>query len=168
MSTGETIFGFFFMFWSVSGYLLPAIIAKCRNHYNRGAIFVLTLLGGWTLIGWVIAMVWAMRRSPAQQPSIPARKAYPDCPDSKAKRFFESSLRSFIQHERPLEFVGRDIEYDIGCMVALAVRNTEWLYEHQKDICDTMTTDQFMVLNVAICTTVYFTWLWQLQHPTTA
>lgn len=74
---GEAIASIFIIVLATSGYLLPAIIAKCRNHYNSGAIFVLNLLGGWTLVGWVIAMVWAMLRSPPQ-PSTPTGKVYPD------------------------------------------------------------------------------------------
>jgi hypothetical protein len=65
-----------------------------------------------------------------------------------------------------LELVGRDVDYEIACMTALAVHNFELLYEGQREIIDTMTTDQFGVLNIAIGTTIYFAWLWQLQHPT--
>src|SRR4030095_5348950 len=38
-------------------YFLPTIVG--RNRRNAGAIFLLTLLLGWTLLGWVIALVWA-------------------------------------------------------------------------------------------------------------
>lgn len=41
-------------------YFLPAIIAKSKKRTNTGAIFALNLLLGWTLIGWVIALVWAL------------------------------------------------------------------------------------------------------------
>jgi Superinfection immunity protein len=40
-------------------YFLPWIVAGTRNHHNRGAIFVLNVLLGWTFVGWVIALVWA-------------------------------------------------------------------------------------------------------------
>jgi DNA-directed RNA polymerase subunit RPC12/RpoP len=40
-------------------YFLPALVASGRRHYNRGAILVLNLFLGWTLIGWVAALVWA-------------------------------------------------------------------------------------------------------------
>lgn len=40
-------------------YFVPAIVAFVRNHRNRGAIFVLNLLLGWTVLGWVGALVWA-------------------------------------------------------------------------------------------------------------
>ena len=40
-------------------YFLPAIIASVRSHRQTMAIVVLNLLLGWTLIGWVVAIVWA-------------------------------------------------------------------------------------------------------------
>lgn len=40
-------------------YFLPAIIAISRNKKNKVAIVVLNFFTGWTLIGWVVAMVWA-------------------------------------------------------------------------------------------------------------
>ncbi len=39
-------------------YFLPAIVASGKK--NSGAIFVLNLLLGWTFVGWVIALVWAL------------------------------------------------------------------------------------------------------------
>ena len=158
---GDTIASIFAMVLATAGLFLPAIIAKCRNHCNKGAIFVLTLLGGWTLIGWVIAMVWAMMRSPA-------RKGYRDYPESKAGQFFEQSIRNLVQEARPPELAGRDVEDEIGCMTALAVHNFRWLYEGKNDAIDAMTMDQFLVLDVAISTAIYSTRIWQLQHPTAA
>jgi hypothetical protein len=40
-------------------YFLPAIVALSRGHHQQTAIVVLNLLLGWTVIGWVGAMVWA-------------------------------------------------------------------------------------------------------------
>lgn len=42
------------------GYLLPTTIAIIRRRTNTGAIFVLNLFLGWTLVGWVVALVWAV------------------------------------------------------------------------------------------------------------
>jgi hypothetical protein len=39
-------------------YFLPTYFG--RNKRNAGAIFALNLLLGWTLIGWVVALVWAV------------------------------------------------------------------------------------------------------------
>lgn len=50
----------------VAIYLLPFIVAMVRGKRNCLAILVLNLLLGWTLIGWVVALVWAcMIDSPA-------------------------------------------------------------------------------------------------------
>ena len=40
-------------------YFLPTIVAGIRNKKNRAAICVLNILAGWTIIGWVGAIVWA-------------------------------------------------------------------------------------------------------------
>ena len=166
MGTGEAVFGFFLWVWAGGGFFLPAIIARCRNHYNKGAILALNFFLGWTIIGWGLAMVWAIMRAPAQ-PSTPGGRPYPECPDNQAKQFFEKSIRSLVQLQRQPEFLGRNIEYDIACMTALAVNNLEWLPINEKEITNSMTKEQFMVFSCAICTAVYFTWLWKLQHPTT-
>jgi len=40
-------------------YFIPLLIALNRSHSNTLAIFVLNLLLGWSIIGWIIAAVWA-------------------------------------------------------------------------------------------------------------
>jgi ABC-type sugar transport system permease subunit len=42
-------------------YFLPFAIAFNRGRVNTGAIFALNLFLGWSLIGWVIALVWALK-----------------------------------------------------------------------------------------------------------
>jgi RsiW-degrading membrane proteinase PrsW (M82 family) len=44
---------------SILVYLLPAFIASQRGHPQTNAIFMLNLFLGWTLLGWVGALVWA-------------------------------------------------------------------------------------------------------------
>jgi len=50
-------------------YFLPAIVAGRRDHTNANAIFALNLLLGWTLLGWVIALVWSLTGATKQAPS---------------------------------------------------------------------------------------------------
>jgi hypothetical protein len=50
------IFGFGFLF-----YFLPSILALARNKRDTTAILVLNLFLGWTAIGWVIALIWALK-----------------------------------------------------------------------------------------------------------
>ncbi len=40
-------------------YLIPAVVANCRNHSNQISIFIVDLFFGWTLIGWVACLAWA-------------------------------------------------------------------------------------------------------------
>ena len=40
-------------------YFVPAIVAIYRIRRTRVAISVTNLLLGWTLIGWVVAFIWA-------------------------------------------------------------------------------------------------------------
>jgi hypothetical protein len=40
-------------------YFLPALVAEHRGHHNKTAIIVLNVLAGWTIAGWIIAIVWA-------------------------------------------------------------------------------------------------------------
>jgi len=39
-------------------YFLPTFLSS--NKRNAGAIFLVNLLLGWTFIGWVVALVWAV------------------------------------------------------------------------------------------------------------
>lgn len=43
------------------GYFFPFIVALIRRQPNNTGIFVVNLFFGWTLIGWVVALVWAVK-----------------------------------------------------------------------------------------------------------
>lgn len=49
-------------------YFTPSAIAFNRDHPQRTAILILNLFLGWTLVFWVIALVWAFIAQPAQAP----------------------------------------------------------------------------------------------------
>ena len=40
-------------------YFLPFSVAIIRNHNDWLAITVLDLLLGWTVVGWLVALIWA-------------------------------------------------------------------------------------------------------------
>jgi hypothetical protein len=40
-------------------HFLPTFIAYGREHPNRMTILLLNLLLGWTLVGWLAALIWA-------------------------------------------------------------------------------------------------------------
>jgi hypothetical protein len=59
---------FLFLILLLAIYFLPWIVALSRNAPRTAAIFVLNLLLGWTLVGWVIALVWAFAEMPRAVP----------------------------------------------------------------------------------------------------
>jgi hypothetical protein len=40
-------------------YWVPTLAANSNRHRNRAAIGMLNLFLGWTVIGWVVALIWA-------------------------------------------------------------------------------------------------------------
>lgn len=42
-------------------YFLPAIIGYALDRRNKGTIFVVNFFLGWTFIGWVVPLMWALK-----------------------------------------------------------------------------------------------------------
>jgi len=67
-------------------YFLPTIIARTRKRRNVTAIAALNFFLGWTVLGWVIALVWALAESSpqpviyVQAPPSPPRNDEPKTP----------------------------------------------------------------------------------------
>jgi len=47
----------FFAIFSILIYFLPTLIG--RHKTDATGIFIVNLLFGWTVIGWIIALIWA-------------------------------------------------------------------------------------------------------------
>lgn len=43
-------------------YFLPTICAWQNRKTNASAIMILNVFAGWTVVGWVVALVWAHTR----------------------------------------------------------------------------------------------------------
>ena len=56
----ELIFWILIVVSGVIFYALPAIVAIGTKHPRRLAITVLTVLFGWTMIGWFALLLWSM------------------------------------------------------------------------------------------------------------
>lgn len=56
------------VFICVFVYFIPSIHAKNRRHPNLKSIFLLNIFLGWTLIGWVVALVWSAAAIPPIEP----------------------------------------------------------------------------------------------------
>ena len=41
-------------------HLSPSIIAFVRDHSHKWAVVAINVLTGWTGIGWIVALVWAL------------------------------------------------------------------------------------------------------------
>jgi len=48
-----------FWFFGTIVYFLPTIIALAMRKKQRLAIILLNIFGGWTGIGWLVALIWA-------------------------------------------------------------------------------------------------------------
>ena len=52
---------------SLAVYFIPTMVALSRGHHQSTAIVMLNILLGWTLLGWVIAIVWAVSATQPKQ-----------------------------------------------------------------------------------------------------
>ena len=72
-------------------YFAPWIVAGMRGARNQAGIVVLNIFLGWTLIGWVGALVWAVI-DPAQE--VERRQPKPDHRDVDPAKEAERRLRA--------------------------------------------------------------------------
>jgi hypothetical protein len=70
------LFGFFMFPFFGGGFLLyflPAIIALVRERHDKLSIFLLNLFLGWSIIGWIVALVWACKNDRVVYVQAPPR-----------------------------------------------------------------------------------------------
>ena len=48
----------------LAAYCIPTIVAVVGKHRNAGAIGLLNLFLGWSIIGWVVALIWSITNDP--------------------------------------------------------------------------------------------------------
>ena len=54
------LIGFYLVLGSMLGiYIAPLIIALGRDHHRLTSIGLLNVAAGWTVIGWIAALVWS-------------------------------------------------------------------------------------------------------------
>ncbi len=54
----------------IPSYFVPTVIALSRKKSNTLAIFALNLFLGWALIGWVVALIWALSNKESNQQTL--------------------------------------------------------------------------------------------------
>ena len=82
-STISAVFLIIFGVLGVVVYFIPTMVASGKN--RQEAVFALNLLLGWTLVGWVGALIWAMceKERTAPRTEIPQTVTHADscqCP----------------------------------------------------------------------------------------
>lgn len=76
-SFGKFVAGSFFVL-APALYFLPTYEAWSRNHVNIAPIVLVNTFLGWTLLGWVAALVWALKKpEPAAVEQVAAPRAEP-------------------------------------------------------------------------------------------
>lgn len=70
-----------FLLVSLFLYFLPAFLA--RNKSNFTAILLVNLFLGWTFIGWIVALIWALS-SDSQRPAAPQQQPAASAPQQAA------------------------------------------------------------------------------------
>jgi len=60
MMSADAMVGLMMLLFGFVLYMLPTIIAYSRMHKNTLAIGIVNFFLGWSLIGWVGALVWAI------------------------------------------------------------------------------------------------------------
>lgn len=59
-------------------YFFPTIVAFSRSKSNTTAIFMLNLFLGWSFIGWVVAIIWAVNKDKEIQTIVVNNNSYSD------------------------------------------------------------------------------------------
>jgi hypothetical protein len=97
MFRGIGISELFVMLVLFAPYFLPTIIAILRKKTNVPAILLVNFLLGWTVVGWIVALVWAVSTERVDQVASaqavfipqPSRRFCPKCgkPDQVGAQF---------------------------------------------------------------------------------
>ena len=69
-----------FVLLSFIAYLLPCFIAYNNNHKAPVSIFIINFFLGWTLIGWIAALIWASSGPFEQAQTTPRSLPQKKCP----------------------------------------------------------------------------------------
>jgi hypothetical protein len=81
----EVIIVMFIVLLALFAYFLPTFLAEVRGHQNSGMIFLTNLLLGWTILGWIGALVWAAT-------AVRPRRPEPRSPDAIDRGFAEAAI----------------------------------------------------------------------------
>lgn len=63
-------------------YFIPCWVAINRNHNSQMAIGVLNILLGWTVLGWIIALVWSCTSNVKVTAAVQKTRRCPHCAET--------------------------------------------------------------------------------------
>lgn len=66
----ESLAAILVLLFALAVYLIPTIIAFARGHASKWGIGVLNIVLGWSLIFWVVALIWSLSNKGQSQTTI--------------------------------------------------------------------------------------------------
>ena len=66
----ESLAAILVLLFVLAVYLIPTIIAFSRGHASKWGIGVLNIVLGWSLIFWVVALIWSLSNKGQSQTTI--------------------------------------------------------------------------------------------------
>ena len=87
-----------FITFFLLAYSLPTVCAMTRRHKDTNAIAALNLMLGWTLVGWIVALVWSMTGNVERFDSGPTSFSHMTCPGCR-----ERMLKEAMNHVTPAD-----------------------------------------------------------------
>jgi len=82
---GEAIQFFILSATALCIYLFPSMIAGKRDHHAFTGIFLINILVGWTVIGWIVCLIWAYSRVEKKPVKTKAIKTAPSLSEELEK-----------------------------------------------------------------------------------
>lgn len=66
----ESLAAILVLLFALAVYLIPTIIAFARGHASKWGIGVLNIVLGWSLVFWVVALIWSLSNKGQSQTTI--------------------------------------------------------------------------------------------------
>lgn len=66
----ESLAAILILLFALAVYLIPTIIAFTRGHASKWGIGVLNIVLGWSLVFWVVALIWSLSNKGQSQTTI--------------------------------------------------------------------------------------------------